>query len=214
MPGASTDTADDYVAAMVDDDLERDYDIEADRDVVDMIADAGDSLVHVFIDGGVFDDVPLLRSLLGIGRGARAATDILLQRKLLSALNGFGTASQQERAQMLVSLERLGDERVGEQLLIAIDAASADLKATLIGRAYRRCLVDGIDASTLRRTVDMIIAANVEDLRELLPGAERISQEASFRLNNIGLVEGGAESLTSEGGTPRATVHGSLLSSL
>jgi hypothetical protein len=59
----------------------------------------------------------------------------------------------------------------------------------------------------------MVNAANVEDLRELLAGPEQVSQEASFRLNNIGLVEGGPESLTSEGGTPRATVHGSLLSS-
>ena len=198
---------------MTDDAFQRVDDVEAERDVVDMIADAGDSLVHVFIDGGVFDDVPILRSVLGIGRGARAVTDILLQRKLLSALKGFGTATDDERVQMLGSLERLGDERIGEQLLVAIDAASADLKATLIGRAYRRCLLDGIDASTLRRTVDMVNAANVEDLRELLAGPEQISEEASFRLNNIGLVEGGPESLTTEGGTPRATVHGSLLSS-
>src|SRR5690606_31323998 len=133
------------------------------------------------------------------------------QRKLLRALQGFGTATDDERAQMLGSLERLGDERIGEQLLVSIDAASADLKATLIGRAYRRCLMDGIHAATLRRNVDMINAANVEDLRELLAGPERISHGASFRLNNIGLVEGGPESLTTEGGTPRATTHGSLL---
>ncbi len=50
---------------MTDDAFERIDDIDAERDVVEMIADAGDSLVHVFIDGGVFDDVPILRSVLG-----------------------------------------------------------------------------------------------------------------------------------------------------
>ena len=114
-PSTLTDADHDYVAAMTDDAFQRVDDVEAERDVVDMIADAGDSLVHVFIDGGVFDDVPILRSVLGIGRKAA-----------LALRTSFSNGNAAERSQRLRNREpTMSEYRCSALLSDSATSASA-----------------------------------------------------------------------------------------
>jgi hypothetical protein len=187
--------------------------VVADDGVQDAAIDGAEGVIDALLTSGALDDVPFVRTLLGIGRGIASVRDQILERKLRAAIQGFGPATDQQREHWRAKLADEQDARViGERLLYVIDAASSDLKADLVGRAFRAYTEGDCDGEALRLTVDMIHAAFAEDLSEWQSlGADGISDECYSRLARIGLVEGGPDVLTTESGNPIDSTHGRII---
>lgn len=187
--------------------------VAAEDGVQDAATDLAEGFVDVFLTSGALDEIPVVGSVLGFVRGVGALRDALFLRKLAAAVAGFGEATDSERAEWRTKL--VGDPEmveIGERLLYVIDASTSRLKAELVGRVFRRFIDGACDKSTLRRTVDMIGTALAEDLRELTnSGVNALTDSAYDRLASLGLVEGGPDVLTTDGGNVSVTFEGQLL---
>lgn len=179
----------------------------------DAATDLAEGFVDIFLTSGALDDIPAVGSVLGVMRGVGAVREALFLRKLAAAVAGFGDATDSERAEWRTKL--VGDSEmveIGERLLYVIDASTSNLKAELVGKVFRRFIEGACDKSVLRRTVDMIGTALAEDLRELTnSGATGLTDAAYSRLASLGLVEGGPDVLTTDGGDVSVTFEGLLL---
>jgi hypothetical protein len=176
-------------------------------------ADGAESAVDVFLTSGALAHIPVVRTVLAVGHTVGAVRDELLRRRLRRAIAGYGAAASSDWERLSRRLlEEPDDAEIVHHLLYVLDSMTSDMKAELVGRVLRAFADGRCDRSSLRRTIDMIHAAQSEDIRDLIRfGATELPREVHYRLAMIGLVGGGRENLTTGEAPQTLTEAGQLL---
>ena len=70
-----------------------------DGTVPDAAADMAEGLIDIFLTSGALGELPIVKPVVGVLRGAVAIRDRLFLRKLNRSVEGFGHATEARRAE-------------------------------------------------------------------------------------------------------------------
>ena len=157
--------------------------------VGDELVDVAAEWLEVGLDRALdlANDVPFLRSLVGVGRAAMQARDWLYLRKLLGFYRELGNVDAGKRAGF-VQRELSSPEdrqRAGELILGVVDQASTSTKAEAAGRVLAHCIEDGIDWSLASRLLEMVNGAYLSDIRYLVAAGEKDIGETGDEVEHL-----------------------------
>lgn len=117
-------------------------------------------------DGGLLEQVPVLKSIVSLGKAGVAARDWIFTRKIVAFLDPISDLDPERRAAMLVALsDPTSEEKAAERLLVVLDRLDAMTKASLLGRLFRVLVEDKIDRDEFWRMSFVIDRVPIEDLK-------------------------------------------------
>jgi hypothetical protein len=137
------------------------------------LTEVGAALLEVPLDEvlhpGLFKDVPVLGSMLGLWKTGRSIRDYLFTKKLLAFLQSLSDLPSKSRKAMIERLEEdpSFEGRVGDRVLSLLERLDSSDKATFVGRAFAAYCRGLIDSETLRRLSTAIERVPLSDLRKL-----------------------------------------------
>lgn len=137
--------------------------------LVEIAADAGESLLDSLIVDGVLKETPFIGNLIRLGKAGFGVRDYLFVKKLLKFKSGYQSISDQERTEFQ---ERLKDPkeqlRVGEAMTEIIDKLDDAEKARFLGLIYTGVIQGKLEFEDFRRISSALQRVQIGDL-EFLP---------------------------------------------
>lgn len=137
-----------YCAQIKGRDTDRIGDPPPEQQIVEHIAvsgvlEAAANLGEVGLDGAIEfgREIPVLGTLVVLGRLGAGIRDHLFARKLVRFYAELATTSEPDRIAFVEAIRRAGQlDRAGETLLEVLDKAITTEKAMLIGKLYAHCV--------------------------------------------------------------------------
>jgi hypothetical protein len=161
------------------------------------LSSISEDLIEVGLDSllqdGILKDIPIIGTIIGVGKSVISIRDKFLTRKVLDFLQGLNNISDEERRKFLKDID--GDtnyqRRVGENLVMLLDRLDDLNKPAMVVKLFRSYLRDEITYNEFLWFASVIERAFINDLVGLL---ERMSQASIYgidlyaeRLYHLGL---------------------------
>ena len=160
------------------------------------IQNVSSDIVEVIIDSvledGLLKDIPIIGSIVGLGKGIMCIQDRLFTKKLLVFLEKLKSIPENQRIKQIEKIENNHSEKikVGEKLLYIIQDCDDHLKSVFIGLLFAAYLSEEIEYDSFKRCSDCIIKAYIDDIYFVVESDYiRLSIEESQDLINCGLFE-------------------------
>ena len=102
------------------------------------LAGVGEVVADEFTEEGLLKDLPVIGTILSLGRFGLSVPDRLFMRKLRRFLLEFEAVPARERDAMIAKIEESGKSRVevGEKLLCILDACEDHAAASIVGQLF------------------------------------------------------------------------------
>ena len=122
-------------------------------DLPAVIQDIGEIGIDSLLDDGVLKDVPILGSVLAIGKTFGTVRDYYLAKKLMSFLGELSSLPDKEREKLIVKLEADSKykETIGAKIIDLLSRIDDERKPKLIANAFKLYLAGKIDYTELSR---------------------------------------------------------------
>jgi len=131
----------------------------------DALVKLGEATLDAFLDQGLVRDIPILGTLVGVGKAGVAVRDVLLIRKLQTFLNEVeDVPEERERFVKEMDADPTRRDKVGTHLIVLLDRFEDMDKARFLGRAFRLFLKREISQEDFRRMARAIDRCLLEDL--------------------------------------------------
>jgi len=139
-----------------------------DTSLQDTVASLGEIALDAALDSSVLRDIPVIGSILGIGRAAITIKDRLFLNKLRYLLYEIESIPSHERQKMIDHINQSGDFRVtvGEKILYIVDRCEDHQAAGIIGKLFSAFLKGELNYSdflSLSATVDRMMYTDLID---------------------------------------------------
>jgi hypothetical protein len=143
----------------------------------DVITSLGEVTIDAFMKEGILRDIPILGTLVGLGRAGIAVRDILFVKKLKTFLLELHKVPE-EREKFVHDMESDPAERdrVGMHLMVLLERFEEAEKAKYLGRAFAAYLRGNVNLSMFLRMSRAIDRCLVEDLLKV--GSEPALEQA------------------------------------
>lgn len=134
------------------------------------LQDTTAALAEVALDAvmqdGVLRDIPLVGSLLGLGRAALTIRDRVFLNKLRYLLTEIVDVPAHQRQEMIDEINRSEEFsiKVGEKLLYIVDRCEDHLASGLVGILFRAFLEGSLDYSDFLRLTSIVDRMHFDDL--------------------------------------------------
>lgn len=161
-------------------------------DLKDVGVDLAEDLIDSTIQDGVLKDIPILGSLVGLGKTAARVKDVLFLKKVLYFINEVKDIPFTEREKVISEIDNSEKYRlkIGEKLLYILDKADDHEKTLLVGKLFRAFLKQEVNYDTFLRGSVIIDKAIIEDLNWFIENDwEKLSIEEAAEFINWGLFE-------------------------
>lgn len=152
-------------------------------DLAGAILEFGEIGMDTLLQEGVWKEIPILKSVLAVGKTLGSARDYFFAKRLLAFLKSFAELTAEERRDLVVRLDRddAFGHYAGERLLDLLSRLDDERKPELIAKALKRYAAGRISASQLQRLYYAVERLQLCDLGEL----ERFCQaDAKTRITN------------------------------
>ena len=129
---------------------------------------------EVFTDSvlkdGILKDIPIVNSIVGVGKIGFAINDYLFLKKILSFLVNIKDVHQSQREKLLLKIENSEkyQKNVGEAILLIINKIDDLEKPKIIGKIFSFFLNGEIDYETFLRLSQSIEKVFLPDLSKLI----------------------------------------------
>lgn len=124
-----------------------------------------ENLLDAFLDDGVLREIPVIKTVLAVGRTGIAVRDVLLVKKLLRFLHEMENVNaERERFEAEMREDPAKAERIGTHLTVLLDRFEESDKAGLLGRAFQAYLKREIDLDAFLRMARVIDRCMLADL--------------------------------------------------
>lgn len=156
-------------------------------ELAEAVADVLEVAVDAALIEGVAKEIPIIGTIVSIGKTLGSVRDYFLMRKVLLFLKGVSETSGKERQALVRKVE--GDskyqQRVGETIMILLDRYDHLDKASLMSTVLCGCIRGKITYTEFLRISTSIDRAFIDDLNELLHyfASEEIDRELQSRRN-------------------------------
>ncbi len=137
------------------------------------LASVGSDWAEIALDStlreGLLKDIPIIGTLLGLGRTGLAIRDYAFLKKLEKFLLEMKDVSPADRAEMINRLEQDADyaHKVAEHIIIILDRLDNANKAKLVARAFKAYSQYRIDAKQLQIIISVIDRIMIHDLHHV-----------------------------------------------
>ncbi len=119
----------------------------------------------------VADDIPVIKTIVGLWKAGRTVRDAFLIKKILTFLYEIKDTTMEDRQKFI---DQLGNakyqEHVGEQIIIYLDRLDHITKAKLMARAIKLAIKKECDTETVLRlwsAIERIDILNIESIRSI-----------------------------------------------
>ena len=118
--------------------LSESMELTMDRGNLSVLGDLGEVAIDAVMDDGVLRDVPILSTVVGLGKCFRNVSDVLFAKKLIVFLYGLKDADAQKREEAIAKWESESKYRirVGETLLNMINRCDDAQKAKWLSQLF------------------------------------------------------------------------------
>lgn len=134
----------------------------------DVGIDNWELFIDNMFDNNIVREIPVLKNIVSLYKGAKSIKDYLLVNKINKFLNSIEDISKSEVEKMI---EQIGDERklkdFGMRILQMIEALDDTRKASLIGKLFVYYIRGKIDINEFNRIGFIINKCYYEDIIEL-----------------------------------------------
>jgi len=117
------------------------------------------------LEGGIFRDIPIINTVIGIIKTCGTVRDYLLTKMLHEFLLDYNNASPQDKERYLSKFKSEKQrERLTEKLIITLNRIDDTRKPRMLSRAFKAFLSDQIDWDELVRlwrAIDMVLYENI-----------------------------------------------------
>ena len=129
-----------------------------------------EALIDGSLDGGLLKDIPILGSLVGIGKFGMQINDLLFLKKVAYFFTEIKDIDFEKRIEMISKIDNSKKERikVGEKLLYIIDKSEDHIKAEYQAKLFKAFINEVISYSTFLRCSSIIQKLIIEDLELFL----------------------------------------------
>ena len=140
------------------------------EDLIDLVVDIGETILDQPFDDGVFRDIPVLGSLVGIAKVAHSIPERILAAKIRRFLKVLRDASPNDRARFSSKLDGDPDRRrmLGEIVLLSLERSDRLEKAELLAISLLAYVRDEITAVEYRKMCAGILHADLDILHGFL----------------------------------------------
>lgn len=151
---------------------------------------------EVFTDSvlkdGILKDIPIVNSIVGVGKIGFAINDYLFLKKILSFLVNIKDVHQSQREKLLLKIENSEkyQKNVGEAILLIINKMDDLEKPKIIGKIFSFFLNEEIDYETflrLSQSIEKVFLPYIDKLIQLNSG-QKVDYEIQNQLFNSGLL--------------------------
>ena len=128
--------------------------------------DIAETLLDSTLQDGILKDVPILGSIIGVGKTAAKVKDVLFLKKVLSFINEVKDIPAKEREKIISEIDSSEKFRlkIGEKLLYILDKSDDHEKTQLVGKLFKAFLKQEIDYDAFLRGSAVIDKSIIEDL--------------------------------------------------
>lgn len=126
--------------------------------------------IDLVIDDGVLKDVPIISTLVGLGKTAASVREYLFLKKIIAFITKISTVSKSDRQKMVKRINESDDfkVKVGEKLLYLIDKTEDHETAGIIGLLFAAFVENKMDYSDFLRCSVVVNSVFVEDLKSFV----------------------------------------------
>lgn len=151
-----------------------------------------EALTDSLLSDGVLKDIPIINTLIGIGKTSIKISDVIFLKKVISFLTELEKVNISDRREMIqkIDLSENYSIRVGEKLLYIIDKCDDHENAKFVSKFFAGYLEDEIDYNCFLRGAKIIERIFISDLITFIH-EERIDLEGQelIEYDGTGLYE-------------------------
>lgn len=141
----------------------------------DFLADIGEIAIDAVMSDGVLKEVPILGSLVGIGKCLRNVYDLTFAKKLIAFLFGIKDSDQRERIEAIQKWEESTKYRirVGETLIGMIQRCDDSVKAAWLSKLFYELVLKRGYSRLFMRAEKVLSSLSVMDVQAFLALPQR-----------------------------------------
>jgi len=136
-------------------------------DLKDVGLDIAETILDSTMNDGLLKDIPILGTIVGVGKTASKVRDMLFLKKVIYFINEVKDISPEEREKIISQIDNSEKYRlsIGEKLLYIIDKSDDHEKTMLVGKLFSAFLKQEINYDDFLRGSSIIDKAILEDLK-------------------------------------------------
>ena len=150
--------------------LTESMELTMDKSNLSVIGDIGEVMIDAVLDDGILRDIPILSTVVGVGKCISNVSDMLFARKLISFLCGLQDTDAQERRSAIAKWETDSKYRirVGEVLLNMINRCDDTQKAKWLSKLFYELVLKREDGDLFMRAEKVLSGLSVMDVLAFL----------------------------------------------
>jgi len=136
-------------------------------DLTNLSADYGEVLIDSFLKDGFLKEIPIIGTVLGLGKLGFAINDYIFLKKMLGFLSNIKQVPKEKREKMIQKIESSENyqKNVGQTLLLIINKHDDFEKPKVIGKIFSAFLNEEIDYEMFLRLSNSIDRIFLPDLQ-------------------------------------------------
>jgi len=150
-----------------------------------VLQDVAEVALDSLLIDGIVRDIPIVNTIVQLGKTAVTVRDYFLVRKVLLFLKGLNETTPEQREAFIKKVETDSkyQQRIGETLMMLLDRYDYLDKVSLMSKVLCGCIEGKISYDEFLRISTAIDRAFIEDLNELLHyfASEEINRELNNR---------------------------------
>ena len=149
---------------------------------IDFIGECSEICLDNLISDGLLKDIPVVNTIVALGKLGISIHDRLFVKKLLTFLIDLQAVSYQERVAMVKKLEsdpQYG-RKVGEHIIELLDRIESHMKprmVSLVFKAYSSSMIDGVMLHRLNNAIERIPVMEVKNIRKFSDASQENRNE-------------------------------------
>ncbi len=141
-----------------------------DSDLQNVTSELAETFTDSILNDGLLRDIPIIGTIVGLGRVALNLNERLLVKKIISFISEIKDIDQKKRQKLIHSINNSEKNKlkVGEKLLYIIDKCEDHIKVKFIATLFAAFLEETITYSEFLRGTDIVQKIFIHDLEHFI----------------------------------------------
>lgn len=150
--------------------LSESMELTMDKGNLSVLGDLGEVVIDAVMDDGILRDVPILSTVVGVGKCIKNVSDVLFAKKLIVFLYGLKDTNAQQREKAIAKWENDSKYRihVGEALLNMIQRCDDTQKAKWLSQLFHELVLKRGENLLFMRAEKILSSLSVMDMMNFL----------------------------------------------